>query len=148
ENSFAKEAAVTYEDGIRTSGIDDEAKKTDRPLTPLYTFNNAVPSFHKEEEQQADPVALMFARLNELERELSGADEEKESQPREKLWTSVGFAAGSFNSVNPSVSSPMQSLASSNQVANKQAKASGTAYSLGLSFGTQISKRWVIQGGL
>src|SRR5690606_4490409 len=77
-----------------------------------------------------------------------GADEEKESQPREKLWTSVGFAAGSFNSVNPSVSSPMQSLASSNQVANKQAKASGTAYSLGLSFGSQISKRWVIQGGL
>jgi hypothetical protein len=37
---------------------------------------------------------------------------------------------------------------SSNSVASEQAKASGVAYSVGVSMGTQISKRWVLQGGV
>ncbi|HYF69416.1 MAG TPA: outer membrane beta-barrel protein [Ohtaekwangia sp.] len=120
----------------------------DRPLPSLYTSSVKHPQYVTGQ-SVADPVALMFARLKDLERELSGEKKDKKSRSAEQLWTSVGFSAGSFNSVNPNVSPPSnQTMARTNQTVNRQAKASGTAYSLGISVGTKLAERWVIQGGV
>src|SRR5205085_6379317 len=70
-------------------------------------------------------------------------------------WTSVAFAAGSFNSLNPSTgpapaqsASAIQAFNASSPAAQNQTKASGVSYTLGVSMGTQIADRWIIQGGL
>jgi hypothetical protein len=95
---------------------------------------------------QVDPLMLMLARLDEEGKGRSEEQKKDESNNAEKLWTSVGFAAGSFNTVNSNASTS-QSFAMNN-VANQQAKASGSSYTVGLSMGTRLSKRWIVQGGV
>jgi hypothetical protein len=108
-----------------------------------------------------DPLAQMLDRLRKREQELKeeGDKEEKKNEGRqeEKLWTSIGFAAGSFNSVNSGAPALMQeSLASADHahsyasasIANQEAKASGVTYSMGVNLGTKLSERWVFQGGV
>jgi hypothetical protein len=132
------------------------------------------PIFHLEKIQlkindqpEPDPVVLMMARLNLRENEI-GEQQEKEKKQNKKnenenVWTSLGFAAGSFNTVNGgntvsmansdvmnstsfySQTSNSNTLAS---VAEKEAKASGMTYSMGINIGTKLSERWVLQGGL
>jgi hypothetical protein len=100
----------------------------------------------------ADPGMVLLARLADEERKYTGEQKTKKSAS-EKLWTSVGFAAGAFGANNPNVT-PQPSNSFSNMNANsvntaaKQSKASGTSYSLGVSMGTKISERWVVQGGI
>jgi hypothetical protein len=113
----------------------------------------------KNEESVADPVALMMAKLNQREQEIT-SDRKKPSKTErtknsDKLWTSVGFAAGSFNSSsssgvtrstsNAALQADQNGTASS---ANKEAKASGVAYAMGINLGKRISQRWVFQGGV
>jgi hypothetical protein len=148
--------------GVTGQGTDDKQQRAEdlfggRPMPAISNSNKAIAlNFEKKEEVVADPVALMFARLAEHERELARQGEEEEKSKdkdnkKEKLWTSVGFAAGGFNTVNSKVTTdPGASLMSSaaNDVASEQAKASGVTYSVGVSMGTQLSKRWVLQGGV
>jgi hypothetical protein len=100
----------------------------------------------------ADPVQQMMTRLQERERELIREDEEvkeekkNEKRDDEKLWTSLGFAAGSFSTVNSEGSSAVQSAQLT--AAHQEAKASGVTYSMGLNLGTKLSERWVFQGGV
>lgn len=103
-------------------------------------------------ETQPDPLALMLARLDDKEKEMQAKDKaDKKNNASEKLWTSVGFSAGGFSSVTSggslAASSSRQSFAA-NKVADRQAKASGTAYSVGVSMGTRLSDKWVLQGGV
>lgn len=100
----------------------------------------------------ADPGMLLLARLAEEERRYAMEEKSEKKNKSEKLWTSVGFAAGGFNANNPSFS-PTQSSAlylvnNSNNAATKQSNASGLAYSVGVSVGTRLSDRWVLQGGV
>jgi hypothetical protein len=95
---------------------------------------------------QVDPLMLMLAKLDEEGKSKSEEQKKEEDNNTEKLWTSVGFAAGSFNTVNSNASTS-QSFAMNN-VASQQAKASGSSYTVGLSMGTRLSKRWVVQGGV
>jgi hypothetical protein len=100
----------------------------------------------------ADPGMVLLARLADEERKYASEQKTKKSAS-EKLWTSVGFAAGAFGANNPNVTpQPSNSLISLNansvNTAAKQSKASGTSYSLGVSMGTKISERWVVQGGI
>ncbi len=108
-----------------------------------------VPVIKKLEgtEVKPDAGALLLAKLAEREMTLQAEDKKKEIRS-ERLWTSVGFAAGGFNSVNSSVSPSTSSLAQNNFTANRQTKASGSTYSVGINLGTKIAKRWVLQGGL
>ncbi len=112
----------------------------------------------KQEETDVEPDAglLLLAKLALREKELQGEETKKEKRS-ERLWTSVGVAAGGFSSVNSGVAPTLtsQSTASASnsfvqnvQVANQQAKASGSTYSVGVNVGTKISNRWIIQGGL
>jgi hypothetical protein len=108
----------------------------------------------KKEEYQPDPVALMMARLDQEEKELNEQAKKENKKSKEKLWTSVGFAAGAFNSSGSSVdagqnfAAPQQNMLAYSNVADQQASASGVSYSMGVSVGTKLSERWVLQGGL
>ena len=134
------------QDGLLQPGW---AEGTERKLPSFY--EPKVPSLQLPK-STADAGMLLLARLADEEKKYA-ANEKAVKLKSEKLWTSVGFAAGTFNANNPSVASPpsnsFYSLAASNvQTATKQSQASGVAYSLGVSVGTQISNRWVLQGGI
>jgi hypothetical protein len=128
----------------------------DRPLPKLYKQRNPQLQFPQS---TADPVALMFARLADHERELASQEDknDKSSQKKERLWTAVGVSAGAFNPVNSGTSSSAATAMSNSLLASssssnsssieKQAKAPGVSYSVGVSMGTQLSKRWILQGG-
>jgi hypothetical protein len=122
---------------------------------------------YASQEKEVDPFLVMMAKLEQRELELredKKSDKGKKKSIKnvnEKLWTSFGFAAGSFssahsnvNSLETSLSQPSNSLSAartadaSKDVAKKQSKASGTSYSLGLSVGTKVSERWIVHGGV
>ncbi len=102
-------------------------------------------------EVKPDAGALLLAQLAERELALQAEQEKKESRS-ERLWTSVGVAAGSFSSTNSSVSPAALANASFNQnasaAASQQTKASGSTYSVGINVGTKVANRWIVQGGL
>ncbi|MEJ1242386.1 outer membrane beta-barrel protein [Chryseolinea sp. T2] len=122
-----------------------------RALPSFYTASVHPLSF----ESTADPVALMMSKLAEQEMLLASADDNsrKKEATQEKVWTALGLAAGGFSAVSHSTA-PAQSrglnygFSSNSNVADKQSKASGVAYSLGLSFGAKVANRWVVQGGV
>jgi hypothetical protein len=121
------------------------------------TESSKLPSFYQPKNPElqlpvtkVDPGALLLARLADEEKAYIMEDKKKQKDKAEKLWTSVGFAAGGFNSPNPSVSQQTFSSLSttSSNVAAQQSKASGVAYSVGVSVGANLSDRWVLQGGV
>lgn len=100
----------------------------------------------------ADAGMVLLAKLADEEKRYA-ADQKTKKNTSEKLWTSVGFAAGGFDANNPNITpTPSNSLHSMTNstlnTATKQSKASGVAYSLGVSLGTKLSDRWVLQGGI
>lgn len=120
---------------------------SDRSLPPLVKQKKIVPHFPKTEPDQID---LLLASIEMEER----ASREKKSFDGEKIWTSVGFSAGTFNNHTPGATAPaMNTLASvsltsaSNTIVN-EAAASGVSYSIGVNVGGKIAPRWVLQGGL
>jgi hypothetical protein len=124
-------------------------------LPSLYDPKSPELVFKADEMAEPDPVALMFARLNDLEKELAREEStRKQVRSKEKLWTSVGFAAGAFSSIGASNTPPasaapanMMNYSASNSVVQNQTKASGISYTMGISVGTQVANRWVVQGG-
>ena len=79
----------------------------------------------------------------------------KNGKANEAVYASLGFAGGSYNpgsaTSSPSSLSRMASQSSfiSAQAEPQSARATiGTAYSIGVNSGKQLSKRWAIQGGL
>jgi hypothetical protein len=126
---------------------------TERNLPPFYKMNSPKLKLPGD---QIDPGERLLAELALKEKAYAEEDKKDKQQKSEKLWTSVGFAAGGFNSLNSSVSpTTSASLAAFNSpasngssVADKQAKASGVSYSVGVSMGAKLSKRWLIQGGV
>ncbi|HEU5147060.1 MAG TPA: outer membrane beta-barrel protein, partial [Chryseosolibacter sp.] len=126
----------------------------DRQLEPLHTPRQVRLNFENKTEE-VDPVVAMMARLAQREQEVQDDDSRKneEGMNDENLWTSIGFAAGSFNSVQASAASPSPSrnmaLASfAAPIVEQEAKANGYSYSMGVNIGTRLSERWVFQGGL
>lgn len=123
------------------------ASKHERKLPLFYEPKQPALQFPQS---TADPGMLLLAKLDAEQKQLAREDKSQKKNNTEKLWTSVGFAAGAFDSNNPSVSpvysNSVYSLNASNAAA-KQSKASGTTYSFGLSVGTRLSERWVLQGG-
>lgn len=142
--SFAKRG------GMESTGDGNErdgellSLSTGRGLPALVNLDKVV---FTPEQPAADPVALMMARLAEKERTMAKQDKEEKANV-EKLWTSVGMSAGGFNTINGGVSQSSVATLSSNEIADQQAKASGVAYSFGVSVGTRLSERWVLQGGV
>jgi hypothetical protein len=129
----------------------------DRVLSPLYSPKEIMVTIQprKPEEPVVDPVLQMLARLDQREKEVQDEKENKKKgqNQNENLWTSVGFAAGSFNTVQSVTSSPAPATLYSNMslaapIVDQETKASGYTYSMGVNVGTKISERWVFQGGV
>jgi hypothetical protein len=150
-NVISTAPGVTETSAMLTSYSDADLPALYQPSNPQITA--------RETNANVDPVVLMMARLNDREKEIQKKADEKKSPQREKLWTSVGLAAGSFSSSAPSIpSTPIpvgvssgrtQTFSlSSNNVAEKEASADGIAYSVGVSLGASISSRWLLQGGV
>jgi hypothetical protein len=104
---------------------------------------------------EKDPVEMMLAKLQQREFEIRNEEKmkEKKSKEKENLWTSLGFAAGPFNSLTTSSlptarTATAETFMAKSAIAGQEAKASGIAYSMGLNVGTKISARWLLQGGV
>lgn len=139
--------------------LHDNSNFTEDKVPSLYTPIKILLTFP---ETQPDPVLVMIAKLEQREIELRGdmkstKKESKNKELKERFWTTVGFAAGTFASGNSNVyaasnaqttpSSTFGRSASTNNKVSNQSKSSGS-YSLGLSVGTKLSKHWVLQGGV
>lgn len=120
----------------------------DRPLPALVKPKKIVPHFPKTEPDQID---LLLASIEMEER----AAREKEKFDGERIWTSVGFSAGTFNNYNQSGSGRVMTrmaattnLSSANTTLVNETEASGVSYSVGVNVGARIAPRWVLQGGI
>lgn len=129
----------------------------ERNLAPLYEPREIRLNIRKSENFAADPVAAMLAKLEKREQEMQGRDNtgRKTRSGHENLWTSVGIAAGSFNTVQvaaagPVSGSPGQAFASAMAapIIDQESKASGYSYTMGVNVGTKLSERWILQGGI
>jgi hypothetical protein len=146
-----------HESGVFPANKEELAVSFTNEVLPSIVENKeiklALPVPKKEE---VDPVQLMLAKLDQRERAMNDAEEAKEEKNNrsEKLWTSVGFSAGSFSTVNAGVSDRQQqspstlAFAQNKAIVNTEAKASGISYSIGANIGTKLSERWVFQGGV
>lgn len=167
-NSTAQDGSVTKKSGIGNTtnstpalvNSDDDLIATnflrERQLPELYAMDPVSITLKTEEESIADPVALMFQRLNDLERQMRDDSEKREKKSQaESLWTSVAFSAGNYNAGSPDISqtpgmanaSITNAIAYNSNVSN-QTGASGVSYSFGMAVGKRISGRWVLQSGL
>ncbi|MFO7257470.1 MAG: hypothetical protein DIU61_007245 [Bacteroidota bacterium] len=119
----------------------------DRPLPPLVKQKTIVPHFPKTEPDQVDLLLASIAMEERAERERKKYDDER-------IWTSVGFSAGTFsNNSTGTVQPPMLFAGTSNMTAANntlasESRASGVAYSVGVNVGGRIASRWVLQGGI
>lgn len=159
-NAFANEITATaYQQGTtdRTAVFGayptELAATNDASLLPeLYNNREVKLALPTPKKAEVDPVQLMLARLEQRELEVREGEETRKpkEQRSEKLWTSVGFAAGSFTSANAGVSDRKAPMAFSQNstIANNEAKASGVSYTVGANIGTKLSDRWVFQGGV
>src|SRR5690606_30405263 len=81
------------------------------------------------------------------------AEAERRKYDDERIWTSVGFSAGTFSNYG---AGPVQSasnmntmnLMSVNKTLASESRASGVAYSVGVNVGGRIAPRWTLQGGI
>ena len=152
----ANQIGETEESSTLTSGEDASSRSN---LLYAKTSERKLPKFYEPQQPElefptstADPGMVLLARLADEERRYS-EDQKSKKSDSEGLWTSVGFAAGAFAANSPNVTpAPSNSfanlMANTVQTAAKQSKASGSSYSVGVSLGTKISERWVLQGGV
>ena len=125
----------------------------EREVSPLYSPRE-IHLTVKDRNPEVDPVLAMLARLEKREMEVKDPKESKKEEEAggENLWTSVGFAAGSFNTMQASTSRPPSAsnytLAMAAPIVDQEAKATGYSYSMGVNVGTRLSDRWVLQGGV
>lgn len=127
---------------------------TDKDISALYSPGIVRLHFPAKEAPHVDPVIAMLAKLEQREREVQNDDEKKKSEAGgENLWTSIGFAAGSFNAMQssssaPAGASPGAAYALTAPIVDQETKASGYSYTMGVNVGTKLSERWVLQGGV
>ena len=124
------------------------APETSRELPALY--QPAEPKLQLPV-STADPGMLLLAKLADEQKKYASEEKNQTKKKTENLWTSVGFAAGGVSANNPSVAPvPSNALYSMNSAstASTQSKASGLSYSVGVSVGTKLANRWVLQGGI
>jgi hypothetical protein len=148
KGSEGSSGRLTYSDKLLLTSVQDHS------LASFY----APAKIHvdmKSHVRQVDPVIAMLARLEQREKEVQGKEKSKKDEGTlsEKLWTSVGFAAGSFNTLQSSGSASSPSFSTSAAaltapIVDQETKASGYSYSMGVNVGTKLSERWVLQGGV
>lgn len=92
---------------------------------------------------EPDPGMLLLARLKDQERKYQA----EKKTTKEKLWTSLGVGAGSFNPHTTSTA-PVATGLNGSAVPSASNPSSGLSYSVGVSVAAKISDRIVLQGGI
>lgn len=126
---------------------------TSREHTFSFNRNNGL--IRAARENTEDLVKSPLLKDVEVSEPLALVKNEKEVLPskkeEERFWTSIGFAAGTFNNTTPtnggSTATTLRS-ASAGQTAASESNSPGYSYSVNLSVGTKLSKRWLLQGGM
>lgn len=142
---------ASNDDRLNTASI---TSVTDKDISALYSPGIVRLHFPSEEAPHVDPVVAMLAKLAQREREVQDDAEKRKSEAGgENLWTSIGFAAGSFNAMQssssaPAGASPGVANALTAPIVDQETKASGYSYTMGVNVGTKLSDRWVLQGGV
>ncbi len=90
---------------------------------------------------EPDPGMVLLAKLKDEEKKY----QQEKPDVKEKLWTSLGMSAGTFN---PNTTSSSESLNAFSNAATSSNPSAGASYSVGMSVAGRISKRVVIQGGI
>lgn len=160
--------AVAADDGSQEFSTSASQRNNDPQTHRVAAINDAslIGTFHRSlplltnmapsrliaaKSVDADPVTAMLAKLDRLERDLRGDENEKESPDHERIWTSVGFAAGTFRNTNTSVNTASMmttGFRTAMEPIENEAGAAGTTYSVGMNVGAKIATRWLILGGL
>jgi hypothetical protein len=138
---------------LSTTAIADATQAlSDAEITEAQPTESVVP----------EPQVVMTEEeaLQVLNQQLAVVDETKQENRsvRESAWLAMGAAAGSYNPSTAAGSGQQDAafgkfsdLALANQQ-NDRAEASrssvGAAYSVGVSVGKKIAKRWMVQGGI
>ena len=114
----------------------------------IRTSNRALPSLVNIEEPrlkvpvtEPDPGMVLLAKLRDEEKKF----QKDETGIEERVWTSIGMSAGTFN---PNTASAPVSLNSFGAAASSSNPSSGSSYSIGINVATKVSRRIVVQGGV
>lgn len=124
---------------IVASASDSESRISLRksPLPKLVDFETPVLKMQKSE---PDPGMVLLAKLRDEEKKY----QQDKPEVNERLWTSVGMGAGTFNPNSTASTSSLSAFGNS----SSSNPTSGSSYSVGLSVGGKVAKRIVIQGGV
>lgn len=120
----------------------DNSDKTNYDKRPLPALVKVEQPKLKIPVSEPDPGMVLLARLKDEEKKYQ---KEEKAALNEKIWTSVGMGAGTFN---PNGTSSSSSLNAFGNAASSSNPTSGSSYSVGLSVGGKVAKRIVIQGGI
>ncbi len=120
------------------SGSENKINFGNRPLPKLVTLEE--PKL-KIASNKPDPGMVLLAKLQDEEKKY----QQDKPEVKEKLWTSLGMGAGTFN---PNTTSSDASLSAFANAASSSNPSSGASYSVGVSVTGKISKRIVLQGGV
>jgi hypothetical protein len=93
--------AASIDESSKLVSADIQIKYADRGVASFYAAKNPTLVIPKNE---VDPGALLLAQMAAEEQKYAQLDKKEKENAAEKLWTSVGFAAGAFSSVNTGVS--------------------------------------------
>ena len=121
-----------------------------------FSPSNAYKDDEKENSANQDEVvAQLLEKLQQRENELRDAESKnKRVSTHENVWSSIGFAAGSFNTRGNSGISPTsqnQALYARDVASHEtslEAKECVISYSVGFSFVKNRATRWVVQSGI
>lgn len=120
----------------------DTGDKTNYDKRPLPALVNVEQPKLKMPVSEPDPGMLLLARLKDEEKKYQ---KEEKAVLNEKIWTSIGMGAGTFN---PNGISSSASSSAFGPMASSSNPTSGSSYSVGLSVGGKVAKRIVLQGGI
>ncbi len=111
------------------STSEDKINLGKRALPKLVTLEE--PTF-KIVSHEPDAGMVLLAKLKDEEKKY----QQKQPEIKEKLWTSVGMGAGTFN---PNTTSSSESLNALGNAASSSNPSSGASYSVGVSVASKIS---------
>lgn len=98
-------------------------------------------------QSNADPGMVLLSKLHDEEKKYAEEDKHERTSS-ENLWTSVGFAAGSFNPNTPGTSTTAFNQVTNTYTTVASDPTAGLSYSLGVQVGGKIANRVVLFGGV
>lgn len=136
--------SIKNSNDLRYPGLIAQDYPFSKSASNLTALSVKKPAFPKPQ-SNADPGMVLLAQLKDQE---SRFNEEHRKVESEKIWSSLGFGAGTFNPNSPQSSTVRNSLSSGNTSNVSNNPSPGSSYSVGLQVGGKLTERLVLQGGI